>query len=311
VTGARLARALTGALCWLVLAAPARAQDALTPGAALDEAVYFNPELIALRRQPSADPLAVLVRANDILADVRRAYAELTIAREGLEIADGYAPALREMAKAATVRYASGESGQAESPIVLVELARLAIRRSTWQERVRLGEVRLNALLGRRLDQPIEPLAERNLSATPADSEQVALGRHPLLAIADAEIARQEAGAPREAAQARREVVAAGIRRRVREARIRIDAARERVLLTGDTVLPQLQQAFDAAQVAYATSRGTLSEMLDRHHRLLDARTEYADAYAEFDRALVDLAVATGEDPQRLAPAVRPREGAK
>jgi outer membrane protein TolC len=70
-------------------------------------------------------------------------------------------------------------------------------------------------------------------------------------------------------------------------------------------VLPQLQQAFNTAEAAYAAGRTTLVDMLQTHHTLLAARIQYVDAYAEFDRALVELEVATGEDPQRIAPAVR------
>jgi outer membrane protein TolC len=294
VNRALVGRLLVGASVCLLLGLPASAQDALTLGAALDEAVYFNLELIALRGDPNARRPQILLRANDILGDVRRAYAELTIAREGLAINEAQAPALREMAAAATARYGSGEAGRRNPTGVLVELARLASERIVWQQRVRLAEVRLNSLLGRRLDQPIEPLAERNLSATPDDSEEVALRQHPQLAVTD---------------PARRDVAVNTIRQRVREARIRLDASRERVLLIGNTVMPQLQQAFDVAQVAYSSNRGDLIELLDAHHRLLEGRVEYAAAYADFDRALVDLAIATGEDPLRLAPAVRPPTG--
>jgi outer membrane protein TolC len=304
-----LGKFVVGTWACVVLATPASAQDALTLGAALDEAVYFNLELIALRRDAGATRPQVLLRANDILGDVRRAYADLTIAREGLAINEAQAPALREMANVATARYGSGEAGQQNPTGVLVELTRLTTERITWQERVRIAEVRLNALLGRRLDQPFEPLAERNLSATPDDSEQVALRQHPLLALADADILREQSVAERAAALARREVVANTIRQRVREARIRLDASRERVLLIGNTLMPQLQQAYDVAQVSYSSNRGSLMDLLNSHHRLLEGRVEYAAAYADFDRALVGLAIATGEDPLRIAPAVRPVAG--
>lgn len=302
--------------CWagLALAAPAASQQVLSLAAALDEAVYFNPDLVALRRQqPAGDAaltrLQTLQRAAEVLADVRRTYAELIIAREGVELYNAQVPVLREMVQAATLRYAAGENAPVHPAEMVAELARLSVARLAWQERVRVGEVRLNALLGRRLDEPLEPLAERNLSATPTDSEQLALARQPALAIAELEVAAETSDPGREAAIARREAAAVTVRRRVREAQIRVDAARERVLLIGDTILPQLQQAFDAAEAAYARGRAGLADMLTSHHTLLGARVDYVSAYAEFDRALVELEIATGEEPRRIAPAVR-EEGA-
>jgi outer membrane protein TolC len=294
----------------LALVAPAAAQQVLTVAAALDEAVYFNPDLIALRRQPVTGDIArarlqILQRASEILGEVRRTYAELAIAREGVLLYDAQVPSLREMIAAATVRYAAGESVPVHPAEMVAELARLSVARLAWQEKGRVGEVRLNALLGRGLDQPLEPLAERNLSATPADSEQLALNRQPVLAIAELDIAAQTSDAAREAAAARRDALAVTVRRRVRETQIRLDAARERVLLIGDAVLPQLQQAYNAAEAAYATGKAGLVDMLQSHHTLLAGRVQYVDAYADFDRALVELEIAAGEEPRLIAPAVR------
>ena len=301
---------LLACAAWLTLTAPAAPQQVLTLAAALDEAIYFNPDLIALRRQPPpGDPararLQILQCAADVLARVRRTYAELIIAREGVELYDAQVPVLREMVQAATLRYAAGEGMLTHPAELVADLARLSLARSKWQEKGRIAELRLNALLGRPLDQPFEPLAERNLSATPADAEPLALERQPALALATLDIEGQATAAGRDAATARRDAVSIAIRQQVREARIRLDASRERVLLIGETVLPQLQQAFNAAESAYATGRTTLIEMLQRHHALLAARVQYVDAYAAFDRALVELDVATGEEPARLALAVR------
>jgi outer membrane protein TolC len=294
---------------WLALTAPAAPQQVLTLAAALDEAIYFNPDLVALRRQPPATDaerarLQILQRASEVLADVRRTYAELIIAREGVELYDAQVPVLREMVQAATVRYAAGDTTPVHPAEMVAELARLSVARSTWQERRRVGEVRLNALLGRRLDEPLEPLAERNLSPTPEESEPLALERQPAVQLAALDVT-QATGATREAARAREEATRTAVRRRVREAQIRVAAARERVMLIGETIIPQLQQAFDAAEAGYARGRRGLVEMLATHHTLLGARVDYVTAYAEFDRALVELEIATGEEPRRIAPAVR------
>ena len=281
-------RAAFAVIAWLTLA-PALAQEPLSIAAAVDEAVASNPELVALRREPAPDRLSSLVRASEILADVRRGHTELVIARRTLELHLGQAPMLKEMANAAAIRRGAGEMVRHDPSAMLLDIARLSAARMTAQEQVKIAELRLNALLGRRLEAAVEALAVREPPTPPDNPVEIALGRDPRLAAAP---------------QARRDTVATDIRRRVLEARVRVDAARDRAAIMTTTVLPQLTIEFEQARAAYATNQGGFLEMMDAHHRQLEAGVESAARSADYERALVALEVAIGETPERLARAV-------
>jgi cobalt-zinc-cadmium efflux system outer membrane protein len=136
---------------------------------------------------------AITVRANGILDEVRQAFAALQLARDTLVIYERQVPVLRDLADAATSRYASGHGEQHDTVTPLVELTRLQSDAITWRTRARMEEVRLNALLGRLVDQPVEPLLPLVVTAMPFDAVNAALERHPAMALAAAEIAREEA----------------------------------------------------------------------------------------------------------------------
>ena len=281
-------RAAFAVIAWLTLA-PALAQEPLSITAAVDEAVASNPELVALRREPAPDRPSSLVRASEILADVRRAHTELVIARRTLELHLGQAPMLKEMANAAAIRRGAGEMVRHDPSAMLLDIARLSAARMTAQEQVKIAELRLNALLGRRLEAAVEALAVREPPTPPDNPVEIALARDPRLAAAP---------------QARRDTVATDIRRRVLEARVRVDAARDRAAIMTTTVLPQLTIEFEHARAAYTTNQGGFLEMMDAHHRQLEAGVESAARSADYERALVALEVAIGETPERLARAV-------
>jgi cobalt-zinc-cadmium efflux system outer membrane protein len=135
----------------------------------------------------------VTVRANGILDEVRQAFAALQRARDTLVVYERQVPVLRDLAEAATVRYASGHGEQHDTVAPLVELTRLQSDAITWRTRARTEEVRLNALLGRPVGQPVEPLLPMMVTAIPFDAVTAALERHPAMALAAAEIAREEA----------------------------------------------------------------------------------------------------------------------
>jgi hypothetical protein len=282
-------RAVFAAIVWLAVAAAVLGQEPLSMAAALDEAISSNPELVAMRREPAPDRVASLVRAAEVLGDVRRAHAELVIARRILELHVGQAPMLNEMANAAAVRPSGGEMARHDPSAMVLDIARLSAARITAQEQVKIAELRLNALLGRRLDAPVETLAGREAPTLPENAVELALARDPRLIVA---------------ANVRRDAVATEIRRRVLEARVRVDAARERAAIVTTTVLPQATIAFDQARGAYATNQGGFLDMMDAHHRQLEAGVESATRSADYERALVAFEIAVGETPERLARAV-------
>jgi len=135
----------------------------------------------------------IAVRANQILNDVTHAFLDLGLAREVTTLYERQAPVLEDMAEAATLRYATGQTGQHHTVTSLVELTRLEKDRIGAVERVQTIEARLNTLLGRPAGQLIEPLGDIATAVNVANAEQLALERHPELAAARALIRREEA----------------------------------------------------------------------------------------------------------------------
>ena len=150
-------------------------------------------ELVAMRDAELAET-QIARRANEIFTAVKQTYAELWLARATAELLGRQRPILEQTADAATIRYASGHSGQHDTVQAIVELSRLQTETVQWRERARLAETRLNVLLGRRPDSPVPALAAVP-AALPAaaDAERLALVRNPEMAMASAEIAREEA----------------------------------------------------------------------------------------------------------------------
>jgi len=290
----------------------------------------------------------ITVLANAILEEVRQAYADIVLARATVALYERQAPVLRDIADAATVRYAAGRGEQHDTVRALVELARLEREAITWRERARTAEVRLSALLGRPAAGPVGALAPAVAPVLPSDADALALARHPEMAMAAADIAREEAELARlrgerrpdfmvgggymltpgqagawtanagvtwptapwsrgrldaavevqarmvEAAVARRDAVAAAIRRALQEARIRVEAARQRVDLISSTVLPHVQHAFDVSRIAYVTGRAGFTDLVDTQRALLAAHVEQAAAQADLAVAAAGLERAVG-----------------
>src|SRR5688572_1298068 len=152
----------------------------------------------------------ITVEANAILDEVRQAFAALALARETLVIYDRQVPVLKDLAEAATVRYASGHGEQHDTVTPLIELTRLQSSAITWRTRVRTEEARLNALLGRAVDRQVEPLLSLVVTAVPFNAVTAALERHPAMALAAAEIAREEAELARLQGERRPDFVVGG-----------------------------------------------------------------------------------------------------
>jgi len=152
----------------------------------------------------------ITVEANTILDEVRQAFAALALARETLVIYDRQVPVLKDLAEAATVRYATGHGEQHDTVTPLIELTRLQSSAITWRTRVRTEEARLNALLGREVGLSVEPLLPLVVTAVPFDAVTAALERHPAMALVAAEIAREEAELARLQGERRPDFVVGG-----------------------------------------------------------------------------------------------------
>jgi hypothetical protein len=258
--------------------------SAQTPGLTLDQAfdmaVAADPEASRLVRQPPAAPedgargipADLTARVTALFAEVRRAFTELTHARAGAALYETLSPMLLDMGETGSGPDPLGEMNR-HDPRTAAGMARVALTRVTWRERVALAEIRLNAALGRTSQTPPVPaLAPRAFAPVAPD----------LSRIDDAPS-----------------------RRMVQEWAVRATAARERRQLASSTLVPQAQYVYEAAQLAYAGGRATLVDVVDSFRVLLEARMEEAAARADLDRALVELEIASGEAPERIAAAVR------
>ncbi|HXW08523.1 MAG TPA: TolC family protein [Vicinamibacterales bacterium] len=135
-------------------------------------------------------------RAREIVAEVRRTYTALFLARESLELTVHHIELMRQIADASQIRYAAGRAGQQDVLKSVVEISRLHEEQVVNEERVRTAEARLSALLGREPSAPvgqIEAPGESGVLRPIAELLQLALASQPELVVARAEIARAEA----------------------------------------------------------------------------------------------------------------------
>jgi outer membrane protein TolC len=133
------------------------------------------------------------VRANAIYAEVKRAYAELYLARATADLLTSQAPLLEATTDAASIRYTAGQSGQHDTVKSLVELSRLGVESVAWRERARIAETQLNALMGRAPDAPVPALDVTDGAPGVSDAEHLAVDANADILMAAAAIDREEA----------------------------------------------------------------------------------------------------------------------
>jgi cobalt-zinc-cadmium efflux system outer membrane protein len=295
----------------------------------------------------------IAVRANDILNAVKQTYVELLLARATVSLYEQQTPILRDIADAATLRFASGHVGQHDTVKSVVELARLQADAIEWRERAGTAEVRLATLLGRGPESLLPVLAPAD-SGIPDESaaESAAAQRHPEVQLALTTVAREEAELARvrgerkpdfvvgggymlqpggagawtarggiswpnapwsrgklnteiaaqekrvEAARAHRDATLASVRQSVREATVRLEAARQRVDLLEAAVMPHVEHDFDVARASYAAGRAEFADLLESERALLTTRMDVIAARAGVQRAIADVELAVGDIPE-------------
>ena len=139
---------------------------------------------------------SIAVQANDILNDVKEAYAELFLARKAIEVHHATHDLLRQLADVAQARYAVGGISQHDVLTAVLELSRIEEHLIGLDERAGLAEAQLNTLLDRRPDVPIGPVAEpseRRLLAPAETLQALAVDRQPELVRAKREVDRTRA----------------------------------------------------------------------------------------------------------------------
>ena len=309
-------------------------------------------ELVA-DREAEMSRRQIAVRANEILNDVKQTYVELLLARATVALYEQQTPILRDIADAATLRFASGHAGQHDTVKSVVELARLQADAIEWHERARTAEVHLLTLLGRSPGSLLVALAPAD-SATPDVSVAAssAAQRHPEVQMALATVAREEAELARlvgerkpdfvvgggymlqpggagawtarggiswpnapwsrgklnteiaaqekrlDAARAHRDATLALVQQAVREATVRLEAARQRVELLETAVTPHVEHDFDVARASYAAGRAEFADLLESERALLTTRMDVIAARAAVQRAIADVELAVGDIPE-------------
>lgn len=152
----------------------------------------------------------IALRANQILSNLRQAYIDLAFTRDTFDLYSRQAELLQDITETATLRYAAGEGMQHHTVVALVEVAGIEKARIAAEERAQAAEARLNTLLGRPPSQPVEPLDPVIGTVTPDEVEQLALARHPEVAMVEAAVAKEDAELERLRGERRPDYVVGG-----------------------------------------------------------------------------------------------------
>jgi outer membrane protein TolC len=84
----------------------------------------------------------------------------------------------------------------------------------------------------------------------------------------------------------------------VREATVRLEAARQRVDLLEAAVMPHVEHDFDVARASYAAGRAEFADLLESERALLTTRMDVIAARAGVQRAIADVELAVGDIPE-------------
>ena len=129
----------------------------------------------------------IAVRARDVVDRVKRAYAELFLARKAIDVHHASVDLLRQLADVAQAKYTTGRISQQDVLKAVVELSRVHDHLITLDEQAQLAEAQLNTLLDRPAGAAIGPLAhphERVLLPSAATLQQLAVEHQPELTMA-------------------------------------------------------------------------------------------------------------------------------
>lgn len=138
----------------------------------------------------------IAVQARGVVERVKRAYAELFLARKAVEIHHASVDLLRQLADVAQAKYTTGRISQQDVLKAVVELSRIHEHLITLDAQAQIAEAQLNTLLDRPAGARIGPLAnpqERVLLPTADALQQVAIAHQPELTMARLGVERAEA----------------------------------------------------------------------------------------------------------------------
>ncbi|HUP19891.1 MAG TPA: TolC family protein, partial [Gemmatimonadota bacterium] len=253
----------------------------------------------------------VALTQREVEADVRRAYYAVAFLDRSLEVLERNQALLVDFIAATESRYGVGTGGQQDILKARVEAARLAERAVVLVEARRAGLARLNALLDRPGETPVdEARVPRRIAraAVPDDPSRIRFTSDALGArAADSPLP------PLEVLQER--AIRASPEVRAHEARIaaqvaRVELARKAHLPDFD-VSVQYGQRFDRTDMAsvmvsvplpvnrggrqdqeVAEAQSELAAMQANHHAMVNRiRADIAEGYADLERARAQLAL--------------------
>lgn len=138
----------------------------------------------------------IAVRARGVVDDVKRAYADIFLARTHIDIHLASVDLLRQFADVSEAKYTTGRISQQDVLKAVVEISKLHEDLVTMDERARIAQAQLNTLLDRAPDAPIGPVGaphERVVLPAAAELQRIALERQPELRAAAVERERADA----------------------------------------------------------------------------------------------------------------------
>jgi outer membrane protein TolC len=106
----------------------------------------------------------------------------------------------------------------------------------------------------------------------------------------------EEALAERQAARANLAAMKNMALFEVREMSAKVKAAMKSVSIYSDGLLPQAEQAFQAAVAAYQTGRVNFMTLLDAQRTIRDVRMGYYKALVDYEQSRADLERAVGKE---------------
>ncbi len=137
-----------------------------------------------LERAAAVAESEIAIRARDVVDDVKRAYADLFLARTHIDIHLESVDLLRQFADISAAKYTTGRISQQDVLKAVVELSKLHDDLVSMDERARIAEALLNTLLDRPPEAPIGPVGaphERVILPASSELQRMALERQPEL----------------------------------------------------------------------------------------------------------------------------------
>lgn len=175
---------------------PANAQVMLTLSQEFPGRGKRDLRVALAEKQAAISGNEVSVRAAVLAGEVRRAHADLYLARQSLEVFDATIGVLQQVVSVAEAKYATGRATQQDMVKALVEIARVEEQIVMATEEAGMAEIKLNTLLGRAPDAPVGPIAPPDAPTSlpdAADVQRVAREGQPELRGIDLELAASEA----------------------------------------------------------------------------------------------------------------------